>query len=155
MGSLPLEVWVVLGVAAVMAVIRLQIGITTRRAAAKEVGHRHWASYTSVGLALAGVIGGMFMTGFDRSLLLSWLVGINLVAVAFYGWDKLAAWLAVARVPERSLHLLALAGGSIGAFLAQGVFHHKSKKTSFQLRFWGVVALQALLVWAHADTRSV
>ena len=153
MGSVPLEVWVIGGVAVAMAVIRFQVGISRRRAAG-EVRFRHWARYTIVGMTVSGVLAVWLAVGLGRPVLVSWLVGTNVVAVAFYGWDKLAAYLAVARVPERSLHLMALAGGTIGAFVAQNVFHHKTKARPFQLRFWGVVALQAAVLAVYANTQS-
>ncbi len=42
------------------------------------------------------------------------------------------------------LHLLELLGGWPGAFLAQQVFRHKTRKLSFQLVFWGIVLLHQL-----------
>jgi len=154
MNSVPVEVWLIGAAAAVMAAIRMQIGVSARRAAATDVRSRHWAPYTVVGLVVAGVAAGMIAKGLGGSLLLSWLAGINLVAIAFYGWDKLAALLAVARVPERSLHLLALAGGTAGALVAQGLFHHKTSKSSFHLTFWAVVSVQVLLLAVYANTQN-
>jgi len=154
MGSVSLEAWVIGVVAVVMALIRIQIGIERRRSAATDVRFQHWAPYTVAGLTASGGVAGWLATGLGRPILLSWLVGINVVAFVFYGWDKVATFLAIARVPERTLHLLALGGGSVGALLAQGMFRHKTEKRAFQLRFWGVVALQAVLISAYVNTQN-
>jgi uncharacterized membrane protein YsdA (DUF1294 family) len=69
-------------------------------------------------------------------------------ALIAYRADKSAARTGAWRTSERRLHLLALIGGWPGALVAQAVFRHKSRKASFQLAFWGIVALNcAVLVW--------
>ncbi|PJJ97293.1 hypothetical protein CO641_09805 [Lysobacteraceae bacterium NML91-0213] len=72
--------------------------------------------------------------------LLTWLV---------YAADKRAARERRRRVPEAHLHALELAGGWPGALLAQRVLHHKSRKRSYQVVFWIVVALNvaAVVAW--------
>lgn len=44
----------------------------------------------------------------------------------FYGFDKNRAIKNKNRVPEIVLHILALIGGTHGAFLGQKVFRHKT-----------------------------
>lgn len=68
-------------------------------------------------------------------------LGMSLVAFVAYGLDKSAARRDAWRIPERTLHLLALAGGWPGALAAQRLLRHKSAKASFQLSFWVTVAL--------------
>ena len=58
-----------------------------------------------------------------------------------YAIDKGAAVRGGWRVSESTLILLGVAGGWPGAVLAQQVFRHKSRKTSFRLVFWGSVLL--------------
>ena len=80
--------------------------------------------------------------------LVSWLVCINLTTFLTYGYDKRQAGKMGWRVPEATLFLLALLGGSPGAFLAMRWFRHKSMKGSFRLMFWLIVVAQVtLLVW--------
>ena len=77
-----------------------------------------------------------------------WLIALNLVTVAVYGADKRRARRGAWRVPEKTLFLLPLLGGSVGALLGMRVFHHKTKHWYF---VWGVPAIllaqAALAVW--------
>jgi uncharacterized membrane protein YsdA (DUF1294 family) len=75
-----------------------------------------------------------------------YLLGISLVTFVQYGWDKRQAKREKRRIPEKRLHLLALAGGTPGALLGQLTFRHKTKKKRFQIVFMGVVLLQMALV---------
>jgi len=45
------------------------------------------------------------------------------------------------RTGEGTLILLGVLGGWPGAFVAQQLFHHKTKKRSFQIAFWLTVLL--------------
>ena len=82
------------------------------------------------------------------TVLLVWLAAINLVTFAVYGIDKAKAKRGTWRVPEKTLFLLPLLGGSVGALLGMRVFHHKTKHWYF---VWGVPAILlaqlALAVW--------
>ena len=73
---------------------------------------------------------------------------LSLLAILFYGVDKFAAIKGWQRIPEASLHLLEITGGWPGAFIAQKLFRHKSKKKSYQVWFWVCVFINlAALVW--------
>lgn len=100
------------------------------------------------------------------SLSLSWtaalaaLAGYLLVsAITFmaYAADKSAARQGRWRVPEASLHLLALLGGWPGALLAQRMFRHKTRKQPFRTVFWLTVLLNclALAFLAYTAGRGV
>ncbi|WP_246329889.1 DUF1294 domain-containing protein [Geomonas limicola] len=70
-----------------------------------------------------------------------------------YFFDKQAARSDSRRIPERTLHLLALAGGWPAALLAQQLLRHKTRKVSFQLVFWVTVVLNcAFLAWLCSAT---
>ena len=81
--------------------------------------------------------------------LLAWLVSANTVAFLAYGYDKRIAGGSQTRVPEQTLLVLVIVGGSLGAFAGMHLFHHKTAKTSFQARFWVIVAIQVLLLAAY------
>jgi uncharacterized membrane protein YsdA (DUF1294 family) len=72
-------------------------------------------------------------------------------AMIVYAADKAAARRDDWRTPERTLHLLGLAGGWPGALVAQTLFRHKTRKMSFRLVFWITVAVNcgALVWWAR------
>jgi uncharacterized membrane protein YsdA (DUF1294 family) len=75
------------------------------------------------------------------------LLSITLLTFTAYGYDKWAARNGRWRVRERSLHALSLIGGTFGAFAAQKVFRHKTRKTSFRIVFWITGWLQLVLLY--------
>lgn len=68
-----------------------------------------------------------------------------------YGVDKAKARRGAWRVPEKTLFLLPLLGGSVGALLGMLAFRHKTKHWYF---VWGIplilLAQVALAVWLDA-----
>lgn len=87
-----------------------------------------------------------------RSLLPWWILSaslaLNLLTFWVYWADKRAAQTGQWRTPENTLQLLALAGGWPGAWLAQQVLRHKSRKVSFRVIYWLMVLTHGLLLWA-------
>lgn len=79
---------------------------------------------------------------------MAWLISITVVTMLAYRYDKSIAGSERLRVPERVLLLLALAGGTIGAIAGMYFIgeHHKTGKSSFMLPFFGILAVQAVLV---------
>jgi len=71
---------------------------------------------------------------------------MSVVCFATYGLDKRRAGIGSRRVPEQTLHVLALLGGWPGALLGQRQFRHKTKKMSFLIVFWCVVVLHVAVV---------
>ena len=78
----------------------------------------------------------------EISLLYAYFIGINLTTFLMYGFDKEQAVYNRSRIPEIVLHLLALAGGSPGALLAQLIFRHKTKKRTFRIIFITIALVQ-------------
>ena len=82
--------------------------------------------------------------------LLWYLAAVNLVTFTVYGVDKAKARRGAWRVPEKTLFLLPLLGGSLGALLGMKVFRHKTKHWYF---VWGIplilLAQIALAVWLY------
>jgi uncharacterized membrane protein YsdA (DUF1294 family) len=76
------------------------------------------------------------------SPLVAWLFVINLATAAAYAYDKLAAPRERRRVRERTLWLLCLAGGFVGAWVVFFGMRHKTLHQSF----W-VVQSAASVLW--------
>ena len=66
---------------------------------------------------------------------------VSLFSFCQYWLDKQHAQKGRWRTSENSLHIAELLGGWPGALVAQQVFRHKTRKASFQLAFWAIVAL--------------
>ena len=64
-------------------------------------------------------------------VLIYYLIGINVLTFLIYGIDKWKAKKDKWRVPEATLLMLAVLGGSIGALLGMSVFHHKTRHKKF------------------------
>jgi uncharacterized membrane protein YsdA (DUF1294 family) len=96
-------------------------------------------------LALAVILAvGIWQLGVDP--LLSWLISVTVITFLAYGYDKASAGSQRVRIPEVVLLALAFAGGTLGAFAGMQVFHHKTRKSSFRLKFWLVAAVQVGLI---------
>lgn len=76
-----------------------------------------------------------------------YLVMINLAAFALMGVDKSRARRHAWRIPEKTLFLSAVFGGSLGAILGMQVFHHKTKHWYFVVGMPLIFALQLALAW--------
>lgn len=76
-----------------------------------------------------------------------YLAAINVIAFILYGLDKLWAKKGRWRVPERSLILIAAAGGSIGAIAAMKVWHHKTKHNKFRFGLPAILLAQIALIY--------
>lgn len=80
--------------------------------------------------------------------ILLYIAIVSAITFAFYGYDKAQARRHGSRIPEAMLLGLGAIGGSIGGFLGQRVFRHKTKKLSFLVPFWLIVAGQLYLLMA-------
>ncbi len=97
------------------------------------------------------------LVGNPWTLLVLWLIVINLAAFLVFGLDK---WKAkrkvkkesVRRVPEKTLFLLAALGGSVGALIGMRVWHHKTLHKSFRFGIPAILTLQILIplgIWIY------
>lgn len=71
---------------------------------------------------------------------------IAVVTFLAYAIDKAAAKSDRWRIPESTLHVLALVGGWPGAILAQTILRHKSVKREFRLIFWITVGINLFVL---------
>lgn len=76
-----------------------------------------------------------------------YLIGINFLAFLAYGLDKWKARRDKWRIPEATLLLLAVLGGSVGALLGMCVFHHKTKHLKFVLGLPLILLAQLALAY--------
>lgn len=77
-----------------------------------------------------------------------YLAAVNLVTLAIYGIDKARAKRDKWRVPEKTLFLLPLLGGSVGALLGMWLFHHKTRHWYFVCGIPAILLVQlALAAW--------
>ena len=80
------------------------------------------------------------------ALLLSCIIGVNVITFVVYGIDKLKAKKGKWRVPETTLLLLAIIGGSVGAWCGVKVWHHKTMHLKFKYGIPLIIAVQVGLL---------
>jgi len=64
---------------------------------------------------------------------------VSLITFYLYWNDKKIAGTNQRRTPEITLHFFEFIGGWIGALVAQQMFRHKTRKISYQLKFWIII----------------
>ena len=87
-----------------------------------------------------------------HSCLVYYLLAINAVAFIVYGIDKYKAKKAKWRISEATLLLLAVLGGSIGAWMGMKVWHHKTMHKKFKYGIPAILLIQiALMAYLHMN----
>ncbi|MEZ9204721.1 DUF1294 domain-containing protein [Vibrio splendidus] len=80
--------------------------------------------------------------------LLVWYLVIGVVTFFVYAKDKRAAINGNWRVPEKTLHIFSVAGGWLGALIAQEKLRHKTQKQPFRSIYWLTVVINvAAFAW--------
>jgi uncharacterized membrane protein YsdA (DUF1294 family) len=79
-------------------------------------------------------------------VLIGYLLIANAVSLYLMSHDKAQARKRGRRVPERTLFLWALIGGSIGAVAGMRIWRHKTKHPSFVIGMPAIVVAQLLLI---------
>lgn len=77
---------------------------------------------------------------------LSYLIFINIITFMVYGIDKLKAKKGKWRIPESTLLLLAIVGGSIGAWCGVKVWHHKTMHKKFRYGIPLIMTIQIVII---------
>jgi uncharacterized membrane protein YsdA (DUF1294 family) len=72
---------------------------------------------------------------------------LNGMAFTLIAYDKHLAKSQKRRISERTLLCFVLFGGTIGSGLAMLIFRHKTSKTSYLWKFWGIVFIQIAVVF--------
>ena len=73
------------------------------------------------------------------------LLAVNIATFLLYGIDKYKAKKAKWRIPETTLLLLAVLGGSIGAWVGMLIWHHKTMHKKFKYGIPIIIILQVAL----------
>lgn len=82
------------------------------------------------------------------SFILGYLVFINILGFLLMGIDKKKAQKKVWRIPESTLFIVAIIGGSIGSIIGMHFFHHKTKHWYFVIGMPFILILQAMALIA-------
>ena len=78
--------------------------------------------------------------------LLYYLIAINIVTFIVYGIDKVKAMKGKWRISEATLLLLAIIGGSVGAWLGMKTWHHKTMHKKFKYGLPLILLAQIALI---------
>lgn len=81
-----------------------------------------------------------------KTILFGFIAAINLLGLSMMGIDKWKATGNRWRIPEKTLFLISLLGGSIGIFIGMYLFRHKTKKLRFTIGIPVLLVLQILCV---------
>ncbi len=86
------------------------------------------------------------MNSFDFILL--YVAIVNLVSLIVMGIDKRKARKRAFRIPESTLFVLAIIGGSLGSIIGMHLFRHKTRHWYFLYGMPVILALQVILILA-------
>lgn len=82
------------------------------------------------------------------TMLLSYFAAVNLIGFALMGIDKYKAKKRAFRIPEATLFIIAVIGGSIGSILGMYTFRHKTRHRSFVYGMHFILLVQIALIVA-------
>ena len=89
-----------------------------------------------------------------HQLTLYYLAAINVITFLIYGIDKWKAKKQKWRISESTLLILAVIGGSMGAWIGMKTWHHKSLHKKFKYGIPFILTLQlALMIYLHVMNR--
>ncbi|MDE5932095.1 MAG: DUF1294 domain-containing protein [Lachnospiraceae bacterium] len=80
------------------------------------------------------------------SYIVLYLVVINLAGLFMMGIDKRKARKRAWRIPEATLFIIALVGGSLGTTIGMHLFHHKTRHWYFLYGMPAILFLQIAIV---------
>ena len=84
----------------------------------------------------------------STSIIIFYLLAINIVAFIAFGVDKYKAKRDKWRIPESTLLTMAVLGGSIGALAGMRFWRHKTLHDKFRIGIPVILALQIIaIIW--------
>lgn len=75
-----------------------------------------------------------------------YILGINLIGFILMAIDKSKARRSKWRIPEATLFLFAIFGGSLGSLLGMKVFRHKTQKPAFYIGMPLILVIQVVAI---------
>ena len=79
------------------------------------------------------------------NIILGYLLAVNITSILLYGIDKYKAKKGRWRISEATLLLIAVIGGSIGAWTGMRLWHHKTMHKKFKYGIPIIIILQVAL----------
>ena len=84
--------------------------------------------------------------------IICYLLAVNIVTFLLYGIDKYKAKKGKWRISETTLLLLAVIGGSIGAWVGMRIWHHKTMHKKFKYGIPVIIIMQiAVVTYLHTN----
>ena len=79
------------------------------------------------------------------NIILGYLLAVNITSFLLYGIDKYKAKKGRWRISEATLLLMAVIGGSIGAWVGMRIWHHKTMHKKFKYGIPVIIIFQVAL----------
>ena len=81
-----------------------------------------------------------------KFLILIYIAVMSVIAFAAFGLDTYKAKADKWRTPEKTLFILAILGGGIGAYLGMQIFRHKTQHKQFVIGIPAIMIAQLILI---------
>lgn len=79
-------------------------------------------------------------------MIMSYILGVNMIAFIIFGLDKRKAKKQAYRIPERTFWGLAIMGGAVGIWAGMKSFRHKTKHGAFTVGIPILIIIQLISV---------
>lgn len=79
-------------------------------------------------------------------IIAGYIISLNLIGFLFMGIDKYKAKKNLWRIPEATLFIIALIGGSVGSIIGMYTFRHKTRHLTFVCGMPAILILQIAVI---------
>jgi len=80
---------------------------------------------------------------------------VNFIAFAITAYDKQLAIKNKSRISEKTLLSWVAIGGTIGSAIAMSIFRHKTSKTSYLLKYFGIILIQFFIIYLFISNNII
>lgn len=87
-----------------------------------------------------------YISKYGILVILVYLIVMNIIGFASMGIDKSKAKRGAWRIPEKTLFLIAILGGSVGSIVGMKQFRHKTKHKTFTIGMPAILLVQAAII---------